>query len=354
MVHGLIISLDQRLLERTFSTPALTGNTGVRILLPSGYAVHPNQRYPVLYLPVGRAEVPQELLVEMRFQNVAASRASWRQRAKLDACDEYGARVARSRDERRFGAGPYVLGLHREQANWGTGFPFDVPAVAAVEDLRLERPVTILAGENGSGKSTVLEAVAEAVGFGAEGGELDRLGELPAVPRSVLGGALVPVLSATKPRNGYYLRAESFFNIAAFIDSTSLYAPDLSIYGDVPLHQQSHGESFLALAANRFGRDGLYLLDEPEAALSVSGALALLAVITRAASDGAQFVIATHSPILLACPHARVYELDQDGVDTPDYDDLQAVRLTRGFLAAPERFLRALDAEAGDDRETAD
>jgi hypothetical protein len=88
---------------------------------------------------------------------------------------------------------------------WGQGFPFDVPALAAVEDLRLERPVTILAGENGSGKSTVLEAVAEAIGFGAEGGELDRLGELPAVPRSVLGGALVPVLSATKPRNGYYL-----------------------------------------------------------------------------------------------------------------------------------------------------
>jgi predicted ATPase len=241
-----------------------------------------------------------------------------------------------------------VLGLRRE-GNLGSGFPFDLPAMAAVEDVKLDRPVTLLAGENGSGKSTILEAVAEAVGFAVEGGELERLGELPAVPRNVLGGALAPVLAATKPRNGYYLRAESFFNIANFIDSADRFAPDLSIYGDVPLHQQSHGESFLALAANRFGREGLYLLDEPEAALSVPGELALLAVIARAASAGAQFLVATHSPILLACPDARVYELDASGVTTPDYDDLQAVSLTRGFLAAPERYLMALGIDAPED-----
>ena len=110
-----------------------------------------------------------------------------------------------------------------------------------------------------------------------------------------------PVLSSHKPRNGYYLRAESFFNVAEFVDSGDRYAPDLSLYGDVPLHRQSHGESFLALAANRFGGESVYLLDEPEAALSVTGALALLAVIVRAARAGAQFLIATHSPILLAC-----------------------------------------------------
>ena len=126
--------------------------------------------------------------------------------------------MARRRDTRIFGPGPYVLGLRRE-GGWGSGFPFDVPAVAAVEEVKLDRPVTLLAGENGSGKSTILEAVAESIGFGDEGGELERLGELPAVPRNVLDGALAPVLSATKPRNGYYLRAESFFNIAKFIDS---------------------------------------------------------------------------------------------------------------------------------------
>ncbi|HEY4825311.1 MAG TPA: AAA family ATPase, partial [Solirubrobacteraceae bacterium] len=143
------------------------------------------------------------------------------------------------------------------------------------------------------------------------------------------------------------LRAESFFNVARFIDSKDRFAPDLSIYGDVPLHEQSHGESFLALAANRFGRESLYLLDEPEAALSVSSELALLAVVIRAARAGAQFIIATHSPILLACPDARIYEFDESGIGTPDYDDLEAVRLTRGFLATPERYLRAI--EAGDE-----
>lgn len=257
--------------------------------------------------------------------------------------------MARRNDNRRLGPGPYLLGLRRNDEAWGAGFPFDVPAFAAVEELRFDRPVTLLAGENGTGKSTILEALAESIGFAAEGGELERLGELPAVPRSVLEGALAPELSATKPRNGYYLRAESFFNVARFIDSEDRFAPDLSIYGDVPLHEQSHGESFLALAVNRFGRESLYLLDEPEAALSVSGELALLAVVARAAREGAQFIIATHSPILLACPDARVYELDDSGIATPDYDDLEAVRLTRGFLAAPERYLRAIDANAAGD-----
>jgi predicted ATPase len=245
-----------------------------------------------------------------------------------------------------------VVGLRRDESRWGRGFPFELPAVAAVDALRLDQPVTLLAGENGSGKSTILEAAAEAIGFAAEGGELERLGELPAVPHSVLDEALIPVLSTTKPRNGYYLRAESFFNIANLIDSDVLHSPDVSIYGGVPLHQQSHGESFLALAANRFGPEGLYLLDEPEAALSVTGVLALLAIIARAAGQGAQFIIATHSPLLLACRDARVYELDESGVATPPYDELQPVRLTRGFLDAPERYLRAIDPEAQVNGET--
>jgi predicted ATPase len=174
------------------------------------------------------------------------------------------------------------------------------------------------------------------------------------VPRTVLDDArvplLAPVLGDTKPRNGYFLRAESFFNVAEFVDSSDRFAPDLWLYGDVPLHAQSHGESFLALAANRFGADGLYLLDEPEAAMSVTGALALLAIVTRAASSGAQFVIATHSPVLLAAPAAQIYELDEDGINSAVYDDLQGVRQMRGFLDAPDRYLRQImiDSEAGD------
>jgi predicted ATPase len=224
---------------------------------------------------------------------------------------------------------------------WGTGFPYEVPAVEAIEELDLDTPITLLAGDNGTGKSTVVEAIAEAMGFAAEGGELDRSGELPAVPRNVLGGNVAPVLSDTKPHNGYFLRAESFFNVASFVDSDGIFAPDLSLYGGVPLHEQSHGQSFLALASNRFGGESLYVLDEPEAALSVSGALALVAIVVRAAAAGAQFVIATHSPILLATPGARIYELDERGIAPCGYDDLDTVRLMRGFLDAPERYLRA-------------
>jgi predicted ATPase len=231
--------------------------------------------------------------------------------------------------------------MRRVPERWGDGFPFEVPAVAAVEDLRLDAPVTLLAGDNGSGKSTIVEAIAEAMGFAAEGGELERSGELPAVPRPVLGGGLEPMLSRTKPRNGYFLRAESFFNIASFVDSGGVFSPDLSLDGDLPLHEQSHGQSFLALAANRFAGESLCVLDEPEAALSVSGALALLAIVVRAARAAAQLVIATHSPVLLACPDARIYELDDAGIAACAYDDLDTVRLTRGFLDAPERFIRA-------------
>ena len=167
----------------------------------------------------------------------------------------------------------------------------------------------------------------------------------------MLGGGLEPVLSATKPRNGYFLRAESFFNVARVVDGGGRYAPDLSLYGDVPLHEQSHGQSFLALAANRFGGESLYVLDEPEAALSVTGELALLAVVVRAARAGAQFVIATHSPVLLACPGARVYQLDGGGLAPCAYDELEPVRLTRGFLSAPARYIEAALEEFGSSQE---
>jgi predicted ATPase len=252
-------------------------------------------------------------------------------------------RLRRVRDRRFPGPGPYLLGFERDPEKWGSGFPFDVPVIDQVHQLDLSAPVTLLAGENGAGKSTLVEAVAAAMGFLDEGGELERPGGSAGQPRPVLGaGGLKPITSNTKPRLGYFLRAESFFNVASFIGSDDRYAPDLSLYGDTPLHQQSHGQSFLALAANRFGGQGLFVLDEPEAALSAQSALALLAIIARAVREGAQFVIATHSPILLACPQARIYELDESGARLTDYDDLDAVRLTRGFLAAPDRYLRAI------------
>lgn len=223
-------------------------------------------------------------------------------------------------------------------------FPYNVPALAQLAGLALDAPITLLAGDNGTGKSTIIELLADAMAFAPEGGELTGLGVLPPKPRPVLEDRLRPDISAALPANGYFLRAESFFNIAEFIDGGSTFAPDLSLYGGVGLHEQSHGQSFLALAANRFGPNGFYILDEPEAALSVTGCLALLAIITRAARTGAQFIIATHSPILLACPGATIYELDEDGIARCGWEALDTVRLTRAFLDAPERFIeQALD-----------
>ncbi|HET6507798.1 MAG TPA: AAA family ATPase [Baekduia sp.] len=251
----------------------------------------------------------------------------------------------RPRDRRSFGRGPYLAGLARTDKAWGDGHPFDVAAVAQLPQLRLDQPVTLLAGENGTGKSTIIEALAAALGFPEQGGEYERSGALPATPRPVLDETLEPVLTAAKPRGGYFLRAESFFNVAAYVDEQDIHSPDLSLYGGRPLHQQSHGESFLALASHRFAGESMYILDEPEAALSATSCLALLAVIARATAAGAQFVIATHSPILLAAPGARIYELDADGAAPCSYDALDAVRLMRGFLDAPDRYLRAaLDA----------
>jgi predicted ATPase len=243
------------------------------------------------------------------------------------------------RDRRRFGPGPYLLGL--SGGGDGESFPFSVPAVSDVARLRLDAPVTLLAGDNGTGKSTLVEALAEAIGFAPEGGELERAGELPAVPRPILDGALEPVLSHTKPRIGYFLRAESFFNVARSVDEN----PGLlAAHGGQALHEMSHGESFLQLVNERFYPDGLFVLDEPEAALSPTGLLGLLRRMKALTLEGGQFLVATHSPILLAYPGALIYELRPEGPVPTPYEDTDHYRLTRAFLEAPDRFLRSLFA----------
>lgn len=149
-----------------------------------------------------------------------------------------------------------------------------------------------------------------------------------------------------KPRTGFFLRAESYYNVATEIerlDADPYSPPLLPAYGGISPHERSHGESFLDLVLHRFRPDGLYLLDEPEAALSVRGCMALLARLAELAGQGCQVVVATHSPILLALPGATIYEIAEDGeISTVDYDQALPVRLTRDFLAGPERYLRHL------------
>lgn len=229
------------------------------------------------------------------------------------------------------------------------GYPFDLPAVRALArrgELTFASPVTLLAGDNGTGKSTLVEAVAVAAGFNPEGGSTAFRFATHAT-ESALGQYLTLIRPpGRKPRTGFFLRAESYYNVATEIERLSADPGSPSLlgaYGGVSPHQRSHGESFLDLVNHRFGPGGLYLLDEPEAALSVHGCLALLLRVAELVEAGSQFLIATHSPILLAAPHATILQINAHGhIEPVDYDQAQPVTLTRAFLANPDRFLHHL------------
>ncbi|MPZ85243.1 MAG: AAA family ATPase [Actinophytocola sp.] len=247
----------------------------------------------------------------------------------------------------RAGAGGFVRHV-RLDPHADTGrYPFTLPVVrhlATVEHVELDAGVTFLVGDNGTGKSTLVEALAVAAGFNAEGGS-QSFRFATRASESSLGDHLILRWGTRKPRTGFFLRAESFYNVATEIDrlDKASAVPLLPAYGGRSLHERSHGESFVDLVTHRFGPNGLYLLDEPEAALSPRGCLAVLARIAELVGQGSQFVIATHSPILLAVPGARILQIDADGeIERVDYDQADPVALTRGFLAAPERFLRHL------------
>ena len=228
-------------------------------------------------------------------------------------------------------------------------YPFNLPALRHLETLELHPRVTFLVGENGSGKSTLLEAIAVAAGFNAEGGSTSfRFSTRPS--ESELHGCLRLARGVKRPRTGFFLRAESFYNVASHIEALDREEGRgpllIDSYGGTSLHEQSHGESFLALVNHRFGRDGLYLLDEPEAALSPQRQLALLQALDRLARcQRSQFVIATHSPILLAYPHACIYALSADGIEEVDYERTEHFALTRDFLNQRELYLRRLLAD---------
>lgn len=219
-------------------------------------------------------------------------------------------------------------------------YPFNLPVIgnlAPPEGLGIPPGITFLTGDNGTGKSTLLEAIAVAAGFNAEGGTTafrfaTRRSE------SDLAHA-IRMQWAARPRTGFFLRAESFYNVATEIENLRA----TQFYGGRSLHERSHGESFLDVVNHRFGPNGLYLLDEPEAALSVRGCLALIARIVDLLDHGCQFIVATHSPILLAVPGAHLLEISDDGSIAPiGYDQSEPVRLMRAFLDQPSTFLHHL------------
>ena len=238
-------------------------------------------------------------------------------------------------------AAPFVHALRLRPG--GGDYSGDLPALREIERLELDPRVTFFVGENGSGKSTLVEAIAVAAKLNVEGGgKLLRF--TTRASHSRLHERLELERSELPPLNAFFLRAESVFNLATAIEEGGPIGACEDVY-ERPLHEQSHGESFLDIAVNRLGPRGFYLFDEPEAALSVRGQLALIRRMHELVRQHSQFVIATHSPILLGYPDATILELGDDGIRRVDYEDTQQVELTRSFLDDPQRFLRHLLAD---------
>lgn len=221
-------------------------------------------------------------------------------------------------------------------------YPFDLPFIRNLDRLQFKSNVTFLVGENGTGKSTLMEAIAVNYGFNPEGGS-KNLSFSTSDTHSHLHEAITLVKGVRKPKDGYFLRAESFYNVASEIDRNEQERGGLlNSYGGKSLHAQSHGESFMALILNRFWGNGLYLLDEPEAALSPQRQLALLTLLGDLVRQDSQFIIATHSPILLAFPEAQIYVLTENGIRLTPYKETEHYRLTKEFLDEPEAMLKHL------------
>lgn len=211
-----------------------------------------------------------------------------------------------------------------------------IPAVRTVLEAGLDIPagVTFLVGENGSGKSTIVEALAQAYGLNPEGGSRGAMHRTRPT-ESPLGAVLRLVRTPGGRRNGYFLRAETTHGLYTYLEQ-------LPESPDTDLHDRSHGEGFLAMLERKFVRPGFYLLDEPEAALSFTSTLSLMARLAALAEAGAQLVVATHSPVLTALPRATVLELGEHGIRTTTWSELAVVDHFRAFLHRPEQYLRHL------------
>lgn len=227
--------------------------------------------------------------------------------------------------------------------NYISGLPV-VINLKEIGKLNFKKPVTFFVGENGIGKSTLIEAIAVSAGFNPEGGTVN-FNFSTEESHSELHKYIKIVRGTARNRDGFFLRAESFYNVATYLDGMDRDNPGdgtLNSYGGVSLHKQSHGESFMSLIENRFGGNGLYILDEPEAALSPMRLLRLMADINALVERGSQFIISTHSPILMALPGADVLEITDDSIKRVSYEETEHFQLTKDFVNSPDTFLRYL------------
>lgn len=241
----------------------------------------------------------------------------------------------------------YLKGIELNSMPLETSYLCELPVVKQLlklEKLSFSSPVTIFVGENGTGKSTLLEAIAVAMGFNAEGGGRNFTFSTNATHSELW--KYIDTLKTISAKDGYFLRAECLYNLASDIDEMdklpSFDPPVIEGYGGVSLHKQSHGESFLSLIQNRFGGNGLYILDEPEAALSQMRLLTLITEIDRLVNANSQIIIATHSPILMAYPRAEIIELSPNDIRKIPYSETEHFKITKQFLDDPDRMLRYL------------
>ncbi len=221
-----------------------------------------------------------------------------------------------------------------------------LPAIQAIKEqpLSFSRPVTFLVGENGTGKSTLIEAIAVAYGLNPEGGS--RNFHFSTNDSHSRLHNYLTLKKGAFPKDSYFLRAESLYNVASNIDALdeqpAFSLPIIEGYGGVSLHRQSHGESFLSLVQNRLGGNGMYIWDEPEAALSPMRLLTLLCEMKRLVDAHSQLLIATHSPILMAFPHAQILALTPNGIEETALEQTEHYAITKQFLNHPEQMLRHL------------
>lgn len=222
-----------------------------------------------------------------------------------------------------------------------------------MESIKFNSSVTFIVGENGTGKSTLIEGIAVALGFNPEGGS-KNFNFHTYNSHSDLSDYLTVCKGIRLPKDGFFLRAESYYNFASNIDDLDTDEPGpetmsspkiINSYGGVSLHKQSHGESFLRMVENRLGGKGIYIFDEPEAALSPARLLQLMCHIDRLVKNDSQFIIATHSPILMAFPNAEIYELSEQGIRNVDYNETEHFMITKSFLNNPQKYLKEMFRE---------
>jgi len=236
--------------------------------------------------------------------------------------------------------------LRRDKISSFSDYPFCLPAIRSLYDLKFHPCVTFIVGENGTGKSTVLEAIAVAYGFNPEGGT-KNFNFSSNNTHSELFDYIRLSKGVKRPRDGFFLRAESLYNVATNIDELDSEGRGPRIidsYGGRSLHQQSHGESFMAILMKRLSGRGLYILDEPEAALSPSRQMAMISRMHELVSQDSQLIIATHSPILMAYPDSVIYEI-KDGFQEVKYEETEHYQITRAFLNNPKKMLDILTGD---------